>query len=70
MKEQVRSSEKQLSELEISNRHEKDFRVKMVNMIQDHGGKKKKLEAKIDKLQETLNKEIDLKIKQADMQIQ
>ena len=41
MKEQVRSSEKQLSELEISNRHEKDFRVKMVNMIQDHGGKKK-----------------------------
>ena len=36
-----------------------------VNMIQDFGNK---LEAKIDTLQETLNKKIDLKIKLAEMQ--
>ena len=38
----------------------------VVNMIQDLGNK---LEAKTDKLQETLSKEIeDLRIKQAEMQ--
>ena len=57
---------KQLSDLEISNLHEKDFRVMIVNMTQALG---KKLEANTDKLQETLNKEReDLKIKQAEMQ--
>ena len=49
----------------ITNLHEKDFRLMIAKMIQDLGNK---LEPKIDKLQETLNKEIDLRIKQADMQ--
>ena len=35
MKEQDKTPEKQLSELEISNLHEKDFRVMTVKMIQD-----------------------------------
>ena len=46
--------------------HEKDFRIMIVKMIQDFG---KKLEAKIDKLEEILNEEIeDLKIKKAEIQ--
>ena len=66
IKEQEENPEKQLSDLETINLHEKDFRLMIVNMIQDFGIR---LEAKIDKLQETLNKEIeDLKIKQAEMQ--
>ena len=48
------------------NLHEKDFRLMIVKMIQDIGNK---LEAKIDKLQETLSLEIqDLRIKQAELQ--
>ena len=35
MKEQDKTPEKQLSELEISNLHEKDFRVMIVKIIQD-----------------------------------
>ena len=35
--------------------HEKDFRLMIVKMIQDLGNK---VEAKIDKLQEIMNKEI------------
>ena len=58
--------EKLLSDLEIINLHEKDFRLMIVKMIQEL---RNKLEAKIDKLQETLNKEIeDLSIKQEKMQ--
>ena len=61
IKKQEKPPEKQLSDLEISTLHEKDFRLMMVKMTQDL---RDKLEAKIDKLQETLNKEIeDLKIK-------
>ena len=61
-----KAPEKQLSDVEIINLHKKDFRLMIVKMIQDLGNK---LEAKIDKLQETLSKEIeDLKIKQAEMQ--
>ena len=41
-----KTSEKQLSELEISSLHKKKFRIKIVKMIQDLG---KKLEARIDK---------------------
>ena len=48
-----------LTDVDISNLHEKDFRVMIVRMIQDLG--KKKLEAKINKLEETLNKEIEVK---------
>ena len=47
--------------MEISNLHEKDFRIIIVRMIRDLG---KKLKAKIIKLQEMFNKEIeDLKNK-------
>ena len=55
MKEQDKTPEKQLSEVEISNLHEKHFGVMIVKMIQDLG--KKNLEAKIDKLQEIFKKE-------------
>ena len=55
MKERDNTPEQQLSEVEIF-LHEKYFRVTLVKMIQDLG---KKLEAKIDKLQETFNKEIE-----------
>ena len=57
--------EKPLSDLEIINLHERDFILMIVKMIQDLGNK---LEVKIDKLQETLNREIkDVKIKQTEM---
>ena len=58
-----KQTEKQLSELEISSLHEKNFRIMIIKMIQDLG---KKLEARTDKLEEKLKKEIeDLKIKKA-----
>ena len=64
-KKKKKQTKKQLSNHEISNLHEKHFRLTIVKMIKDFGNK---LEAKIDKLQETMNKEIkDLKIKQADI---
>ena len=51
--------------MEIGNLSEKDFRVMLVRMIQDF---RKKIEAKIDELEETFNKGIeDLKIQQAEM---
>ena len=63
---QIREQEKQLSDLEIINLHERYFRQMVVKMIDDLGNK---LEAKTDKLKETLSKEIqDLRIKQVDMQ--
>ena len=66
MREKEKNPEKQLSDLEVINLHEKDFRQMIVKMIQDF---RNKLEAKIDKLQETLSKEIqDLKLKQGEMQ--
>ena len=37
MKEQDKIPEKQLSELEIGNLLEKEFRIMIVKMIQDHG---------------------------------
>ena len=65
IKKQDKTLEEQLSEVEISNLHEKDFRIMIVRMIQDL---RKKLEAKINKLQEYFNKEIeDLKNKQAEI---
>ena len=61
MKEQDKTPEEQLNEVEIENLSEKYFRVTLVRMIQDFG--KKKIEAKIDELEETFNKGIeDLKI--------
>ena len=51
--------------MEIGNLSEKDFRVMLVRMIQNFG---KKMEAKIDELEEMFNKGTeDLKIQQAEM---
>ena len=57
MKEQDKTSEKQLGELEISNLCEKDFRA--IKSKNDPRSQENKLEAKIEKLQETFNKEIE-----------
>ena len=61
IREKEKTLEKQLNDIEIISLQEKDFRLMIVKMIQDIGNK---LEAKTDKLQETLSKEIqDLKLK-------
>ncbi len=65
MKEQDKTPEKQLNEVEISNLPEKEFRIMIVKMIQDLG---KRTEAKIKKTQEMLNKDLEeLKNKQTEM---
>ena len=52
MKEQDKMPEKQLNEVEIGNLPEKEFRIMRVKMIQDLG---KRMEAKIEKMQEMFN---------------
>ena len=65
MKEQDKTSEKQLNEMEIDNLPEKEFRIMIVKMIQDLG---KRMEAKIEKMQEMFNKDLEeLKNKQTEM---
>ena len=65
MKEQNKTPEKQLNEMEISNLPEKEFRIMIVKMIQDLG---KRMEAKIEKMQEKCNKDLEeLKYKQTEM---
>ena len=65
MKEQDKTPEKQLNEVEISNFPEKEFRIMIVKMIQDFGKRK---EAKIEKMQEMYNKDLEeLKNKQTEM---
>ena len=65
IREKEETPEKQLSDLEIISLQEKDFRLMMLNMMQNIGNK---LETKTDNLQQTLSKEIhDLKLKQAEM---
>ena len=49
MKEQDKTPEKQINEVEIGNLPEKEFRTVIVKMIQDLG---KRMEAKIKKMQE------------------
>ena len=56
MKEEDQTPEKQLNEVEIGNLPEKEFRIMIVKMIQDHG---KRMEAKIEKIQEMFNKDIE-----------
>ena len=56
MKEQDKTPEKQLNEEEIGNLPEKEFRIMIVKMIQDLG---KRMEAKIEKMQEMLNKDLE-----------
>ena len=47
MKEQDKTPEKQVNEMEIANLPEKEFRIMIVKMIQDLG---KRMEAKIEKM--------------------
>ena len=55
MKEQDKTPEKQLNEVEIVNLPEKEFRIMIVKMIQDLGIR---MEAKIEKMQEMFNKNL------------
>ena len=65
MKEQDKTTEKQLNEVEIGNLPEKQFRIMIVKMIQDLG---KTMEAKIEKMQEMFNKDLEeLKNNQTEM---
>ena len=52
-KEQDKTPEKQLKEVEIGNLPEKDFRKMIVKMIQDLA---KRMETKIEKMQQMFNK--------------
>ena len=56
MKEQDKTPEKQLNEMEIGNLPEKEFRIMIVKVIQDLG---KRMEAKIEKMQEMFNKDLE-----------
>ena len=65
MKEQYKTPEKQLNEMEIGNLPEKEFRIMIVKIIQYLG---KRMEAKIEKMQEMFNKDLEeLKNKQTEM---
>ena len=65
VKEEDKTPEKQLNEVEIGNLPEKEFRIMVVKMIQDFG---KRMEAKIKKMQEMFNKDLqELKKKQTEM---
>ena len=55
MKGQDKTPEKQLNEVEVGNLPEKEFRKTIVNMIQDLG---KRMEAKIEKMQEMFTKDL------------
>ena len=52
MKEQNKTPEEELSEVEMANLPEKEFRVMIVKMIQELG---KSMAAQSEKLQEVLN---------------
>ena len=56
MKEQDKTTEKQLNEVETGNLPEKEFRIMIMKMIQDL---RKRREAKIEKMQEMFNKDIE-----------
>ena len=56
MKEQDKTPEKQLNEVQIGNLPGKEFRIMIVKMIQ---GLRKRMEAKIEKMQEMFNKDLE-----------
>ena len=56
MKEQTRNTEVQINEEEIGKLPEKEFRITIVKMI-------KKLENRTEKMQESINKDLELKNK-------
>ena len=65
MKEQGKNLQDQINEDEIGNLPEKEFRVRIVKMIQNLGNR---MEAQIEKLQEMFNKHLEeLKNKQTEM---
>ena len=65
MKEQDKTQEKQLNEVEIGLLSEKEFRIMIVKITQDL---EKRMEAKIEKIQEMFNKDLEeLKNKQTEM---
>ena len=65
MKEEHKTPEKQLNEVDIGNLLEKEFRIMIVKMIQDL---RKRMEAQIEKMQEMFNKDLEeLKNKQKEM---
>ena len=53
-KEQTRNTEVQINEEEIDKLPEKEFRIMIAKMI-----KKKNLENKMEKMQETINKDLE-----------
>ena len=55
-KEHDKNPQEQLSEVEIGNLPEKEFRVMIVKMIQDLG---KRMEAQSEKIQEMFNKDLE-----------
>ena len=55
-KEQDQTPEEQLSEVEIGNIPEEEFRVMIVKMIQDL---RKRMEAQTEKIQEMFNKDLE-----------
>ena len=55
-KEQDKTPEKQLNEVEIGNLLEKQFRIMILKMIQDVG---KRMEAKSENMQEMFNKDLE-----------
>ena len=62
MKGQDKTLENHLNEVEIGNLPGKEFRIKIVKMIQDLGNR---MEAKIEKMQEMFTKDLEeLKNKQ------
>ena len=56
MKEQGKNPPDQTDEWEVGNLPENEFRIMIVNMIQDLG---KRMEAKIEKIQEMFNKDLE-----------
>ena len=65
MKEQDKTPENQLNEVEICNLPEREYRIMIVKMIQDL---RKRMKAKIEKMQEMFNKDLEeLKNKQTEM---
>ena len=56
VEEQDKTPEKQLNEVEIGKLPEKEFRIMIVKMIQDL---RKRMEAKIEKMQEIFNKDLE-----------
>ena len=56
MKEQDKTLEKQVNEVETGNLPEKEFRIMIVKMIQDI---RKRMEAMIEKMQKMFNKDLE-----------